>query len=69
MTNIAPTPPHTVGTLVTEAEAVAREKLAALEASMKKDEISVKAWFTKNWLHIANAGGIAVTLAKLFGKL
>jgi len=68
-TNILPTPPHTIGNAITEAEAAIRERLAVLEAAAVKDEQTAVAWVKSNWLHIANGGGIAVTILKLFGKL
>ncbi len=69
MANIQPAAPHTNGNAITEAEAAIRERIAVLEAAAVKDEQIAVSWLKANWLHIANAGGIAVTIAKLFGKL
>ena len=69
VSNIQPAPPHTIGNAITEAEAAMRERLAVLEAAAVKDEQSVIGWVKSNWLHIANAGGIAAAVLKLFGKL
>jgi len=69
MANIMPQAPHTIGNAITEAEAAIRERLALLEAGAKTEEATLVAWVKKNWLHLANAGGIAAAVLKLFGKL
>ena len=59
----------TIGQTVDADIAAIKAHLAALEAKAVADEKAVSTWVKNNWLHVVNAGGIAVTIAKVFGKL
>jgi len=66
---MADTTPITIGQTVDADIAAIKAHLAALEAKAAAEEHAVSTWFKSNWLHIVNAGGIAATILKLFGKL
>jgi hypothetical protein len=60
---------ETLGQSVDADLAAIKAHLAALEAKAAAEEKALSTWFKNNWLHIVNAGGVAVTVAKLFGKI
>ena len=59
----------TVGQTIDADVAALKAHVASLEAKAVADEKAVSTWIKNNWLHIVNAGGIGVTIAKVFGKL
>jgi len=44
-------------------------RLTALETAAKTDTNKVETFIKTNWAHFVSWSGIAVTLAKVFGKL
>ena len=61
----------TIGKTVDADIAAIKAHIAAMEAAAVAKEHAFTTWFksSTNLLHLANGAGIAVALAKLFGKL
>jgi hypothetical protein len=65
----APAVSASLGQTVDADIAALKLKVAAIEAAAKTDFAKVRAWVGTNFLHFVNGAGIAVTLAKVFGKI